>query len=62
MVTVRHLAARVAMRTLDETNAVSAMSDPEAFRAEQAIMMDTDQGVLEIELKPYAVVWLDYTP
>ena len=52
------LSDRVALRILDESNAVRAGDDPEGFRGER-VERDAPGGRLELELEPYAVVRID---
>jgi hypothetical protein len=49
---------RVALRTLDETTAVQAVEDPDAFRAARE-ERPVREGRIELELAPYAVVRVD---
>ncbi len=47
------------VRRLDETNAVSAMTDPEAFRQGAGEAVTLEDGSLTLELLPYAVARID---
>jgi len=58
-VTVHNLDETVHLRRLDETNAERAMQAPEAFRAEAGEVEQTSEGMLELDLLPYAVVRID---
>ncbi len=59
-VTVQNLGDQVRVRLLDETNGESAMQSPELFRQEQGDLRPTSGGTLELSLRPYAVVRLDF--
>ncbi len=54
-----NLSGPVRARFLDETNAVQAMTAPEAFRAEPAPPWPPAAGQLTLDLLPYALVRLD---
>jgi hypothetical protein len=56
---VRGLGTRVLVRLLDETNAEAAMRDPETFRAQPGEEQAAEDGMLELALRPYAVVRID---
>lgn len=58
-VKVENLSERVRVLSLDEMNAESAMSSPESHRAQPGDLLQTDRGVLELDLLPYAVVRVD---
>jgi len=47
------------VRRLDETNAVSAMTDPEAFRRGAGEALKLEDGSFTLELLPYAVARID---
>lgn len=47
------------VRALDETNAVTAMTDPEAFRAGAGELVQAPDGVGKFTLQPYALVRID---
>jgi hypothetical protein len=49
----------VRVRYLDETTMHSAMTDPEAYRAQPGAAVATPDGVLMITLRPYAVARID---
>jgi hypothetical protein len=52
-------AGRVRCRTLDERSADRAMDDPIAYVAEDDVREATDDGTLDLELLPYAIVRID---
>jgi hypothetical protein len=52
-------AGRVRCRTLDERSADRAMNDPIAYVAEDDVREATDDGTLDLELLPYAIVRID---
>jgi hypothetical protein len=56
VVKIQNLPKRVEHRVLDETNAIKAMVEPEAFRSEARQIMDTEEGELSVQLKPFAVL------
>jgi hypothetical protein len=58
-VTVQGLGARAQVRVLDETNAEAAMREPEAFRAQVGEEQTVEDGILELTLRPYAIVRID---
>ncbi|MDQ3249213.1 MAG: hypothetical protein M3Q45_08400 [Chloroflexota bacterium] len=58
-VTLAGLGNRVRVRMLDETNAEAAMHAPEAFRAQTGNLVSPADGLLEVDLLPYAVARLD---
>jgi len=49
----------VAIRVLDESNALEATCDPEAFRAQSGETRNPSNGHLTISLRPYAVARVD---
>jgi D-apionolactonase len=57
---VENLAPAVEIKRLDETNAERAMRAPEAFRAEPGEKARTDGGVLDLDLRPFAVIRIDF--
>ena len=58
-VTVRGVRGALTVRSLDETNAESAMRDPERFRAGAGASASAGAEGLALELKPFAVVRID---
>ncbi len=58
-VTVRHGGSSGWLRTLDETNALAAMQQPELFRKHRGRRIPGTGGVSEVTLLPYAVARLD---
>ena len=58
-VRVQDLAETVRVRYLDETNAHDAMASPEAFRQERGELVQAANGVLELNLLPYAIAQID---
>lgn len=60
-VKVQGLNQEVRMRYLDETNAETAMSSPEGFRAgeDDAEVQKTTEGTVELNLLPYSVARID---
>lgn len=56
---VSGLSERVQIRILDETNAETAMREPEACRATGGAMTATSGGDLVLDLNPYAVATID---
>jgi hypothetical protein len=60
MVNLEGLGQEVSLRTLDETNARPAMADPEHYRAEVDARARRKGGRLETELRPYAVLRVDW--
>jgi hypothetical protein len=58
VVVVQNLPARIQMRMMDETNAIEAMKDPEAYRIQTLRSRATKDGTLDLELLPYAIVRL----
>ena len=58
-VSVSGLPERVAVRVMDETNAEVAMLEPDAFRAQVPDYLDASAGVLDLSLRPYAIVCID---
>jgi hypothetical protein len=57
-VSVRGLPERISARVLDEVTAEAALRDPEAFRAKAGALLATENGVLSLDVRPYAVVRL----
>ena len=55
----QNLAATVRVRLLDETNAQAAMSSPEAFRSGTGEPVRTAEGILALNLLPYAIAQID---
>lgn len=60
-VKVENLGERVRVLSLDETSVERAMSSRERHRAQPGDLLQTDRGVLELDLLPYAVVRIDET-
>jgi len=60
-VIVRDLPAVVRVRSLDETNAQQAMREPVVYRAWPGKVAHPVDGVLTLDLRPYAVARLDGT-
>ena len=58
-VSVQNLTETVRVRRLDETNAQTAMTSPEVFRAETGELLQTTNGTLELNLLPYAIAQID---
>ena len=58
-VSVGNLTGTVRVRCLDETNAQTAMTSPEAFRSEAGELVQTVAGTLELNLLPYAIAQID---
>lgn len=58
-VTVRHGGANGWLRTLDETNALAAMLEPDLFRKHRGRRVPCKDGASEVVLLPYAVARLD---
>jgi hypothetical protein len=59
-VRVEGVTGMVALRMLDATNAEAAMRAPEDFRAANGVLRESHNGVLNVELPPFAVVRLDW--
>jgi hypothetical protein len=51
--------APVQVRVLDETNAIQAMQEPEAYRVAGGGTVMTQAGGLAVALPPYAIVRID---
>jgi hypothetical protein len=51
----------VRLTLLDESNAEEAMAEPEAFRKKEGQAVQMEQGLVPVELKPYALARLDWT-
>ncbi len=47
------------LRTLDVANAEWAMREPEQYRAQPGLQIETSEGHLMLELAPFAVLTLD---
>lgn len=58
-VLLQDLPAQVQVRMLDQTNVFQAMREPEAFRTEAGIPHQTEAGILELVLLPYAIACVD---
>jgi D-apionolactonase len=58
-ISLRGLGARAQVRMLDETNTEQAMRSPETFRAQPGDELATDAGLLDLTLRPYAIVRID---
>ena len=58
-VRAQNLAATVRVRLLDETNAQAAMSSPETFRSGTGEPVRTAEGILALNLLPYAIAQID---
>ena len=58
-VKVQHMPETVRVRRLDETNAHAAMTSPDTFRAENGELTQTVDGVVELNLLPYAIARID---
>ena len=58
-VTVKNLAENVLIRHLNEANIHSAITTPNAFRAEWGRRFSTSKGNLTLDLDPYAVARID---
>ncbi len=58
-VPVAGLAKRVMVRVMDETNVEAAMQSPEEFRNQPGVAQHPVDGVLELNLLPYAVARID---
>lgn len=58
-VTLRHGGASGWLRTLDETNALAAMEQPELFRKHRGRRIPCTGGLSEVTLPPYALARLD---
>ena len=54
-----NLPENVRVRRLDETNVQAAMTSPETFRAETGELTQTVDGVVELNLLPYAIARID---
>jgi hypothetical protein len=59
LVTIQGLSAEVRIRMLDETNAEHAMRDWRAFRAQASDPVASEEGILRLDLLPYAIARLD---
>jgi hypothetical protein len=57
-VKIKELPDTVEQRLLDETNALKAMKEPLTFRSEGGQTIDTNDGELNIRLKPFAILRL----
>jgi D-apionolactonase len=53
---------KIALKTVDEHNALAAMQEPEQFRAAPGETRNVDAGTLTLELAPFAVARLDESP
>jgi hypothetical protein len=58
IVTIRGYHGSVRLRFLDETNAVQAMTHPDAYRS-QVVYRDCVEGQVKLSLLPYAVCRID---
>jgi len=58
-VRVEGVGRQARLRTMDETSALRAMLEPEAFRAEQDTVSADAGGALQLRLLPYAVARID---
>lgn len=58
-VRVQNLTGTVRVRHLNETNAHTAMTSPETFRAKTGELVQTTEDTFEVNLLPYAVVQID---
>ena len=56
---VQDLPDRVRVRTLDETNVLTAMQSPGEYRQQLGGVYLTETGCLELERKPYAFVRIE---
>ncbi|MCL4535466.1 MAG: hypothetical protein M1370_09955 [Bacteroidetes bacterium] len=56
---VRGLDENVRVKLLDEVTAMQAMTSPEEFRAAEGARLPTVDGLLEIEMLPYAMLRID---
>jgi D-apionolactonase len=59
-VSVQGVGEQVAVRDLDETNVEKACTVPETFRALTGVTKHTSEGQLEVSLRPFAVVRIDF--
>lgn len=59
VVQVNGLEGQVFMRILDEKNVISAMRYPEAYRMIPGVKREINNGVLNIELEPYAIAVIE---
>jgi hypothetical protein len=57
---VAGLPPAVRVRSLDETNVIAAMTEPERFRQHPGEMVNGLVGPLEVDLRPYAVARIDW--
>ena len=58
-VSIGGLPERAAIRILDETNAEFAMLKPKSFRTQPLDYVKNDNGVLDLNLRPYAIARID---
>ena len=58
-VKVKNLTGTVRVRHLNKTNAQAVMTSPEVFRVETGKLLQTTNGILELNLLPYAVAQID---
>jgi hypothetical protein len=59
-VRVEGLAQVCALRRLDEESALQAMRAPLEFHSAGKESLSTDSGAVELELRPYALLILDF--
>jgi D-apionolactonase len=58
-IALRLAATRARVRRLDETNAEEAMRSPETFRAKPGELVEVRDGMLALDLLPYALARID---
>ena len=58
-VTLRDLAGRVRVTTLDESSVLKAMTDPQAFRRSEPAIGGRSREGFVIELRPYSIIRID---
>ncbi len=59
-VSIGGMPERVDVRILDETNAEFAMLEPKVFRTQPPDSLDTIDGALELNLRPFAIARIDH--
>jgi hypothetical protein len=59
-VRVQNLPKTVQLKFLDETNAQEAMEKPEEHRVAPSLPQKNQEGILTLQLKPYALARIDY--
>jgi hypothetical protein len=59
-VQLQNLPARVRVKVLDENNVENAIRQPQSFLSQSGEARGVSNGMLEIELPPYALAWVEW--